>query len=335
MNTLTEKYINADYDVIASFSENMTLVRSRANGKLLVRKLIDAGAAGIYRDAAKINAPGIPKIVSVEPQGALFVVIYEYVEGVTVREYVEKNGAMAEAEVNKHITDICRALAELHKIGIVHRDITPSNVVIASDGCYIIDLGIARRVSGNKNADTRILGTAGFAAPEQFGFRQTDARADIYSVGVLMHYMLTGRMPNEAEATERINAVSQKCMELDPKNRYSSAEELGAAVERKHAPEPMALLRGAAWLVLAALLAAVVLDCTRGGHDVRYILKLVFMYILLMFVPVAALFDLFRIIERLSYKNGLRLPWRIGIRLAIIAAALCLIPIIDEIIQRV
>ena len=334
MNSLTDEYINSEYEIVAPLSENVTLVRSKKTGRLLVRKLTSAECAEVYRAASEINVRGLPKILSVEEQDGRLAVIYEYVQGVSVMEYVEKNGAMDRDAVNRYITDICGALTALHKRGIVHRDITAANTVIGADGiCYIIDLGIARVFKKEKNTDTEILGTAGFAAPEQFGFRQTDARAAIYSVGVLMHYMLTGVMPNESEAAERINDVSKKCMELDPRNRFISADELKLAVENKRSPR--IFLRVIAGFVLALFLAAVVLDCTLSGRGTQYVLKLIFMYILLLFVPVAALTDLFGIIGRIADKFNLRLPWRIGLRLAVIAAALCLIPIIDEIIQRV
>ena len=333
MNSLTEKYINSVYEIVAPLSGNVTLVRSKKTGRLLVRKLTAAEGAEVYRIAAGINVRGLPKILSVEEEDGRLAVIYEYVQGMSVKEYVEKNGAMAPDAVNSYITDICGALTALHKRGIVHRDITAANTVIGTDGiCYIIDLGIARVAKKEKNADTAILGTAGFAAPEQFGFRQTDARADIYSVGVLMHYMLTGAMPNEREAAERINDVSKKCMELDPKNRYASAKELKEAIAKKRMP--INKLR----MVSAILLAMVFVFMIPGffGNDSGYVkLKVFFSYLFIMFVPIAALTDLFGIIGRLAGKYEWRMPERIGIRVFIILSVIFLVPVIDKIIQAV
>lgn len=86
----------------------------------------------------------------------------------------------------------------MHKYSITHRDITPSNIIIGFDGVVkIIDFGISRLHKENAKHDTQVLGTEGYAAPEQFGFKQSDCKTDIYALGVLLNYMLTGHIPSE------------------------------------------------------------------------------------------------------------------------------------------
>lgn len=96
---------------------------------------------------------------------------------------------------------LCQALAPLHRENIVHRDIKPENIVLGADSqVYLIDFGIARFEKAGRSADTTLLGTHGYAAPEQFGFCQSDARADIYSLGVVLNQVVTGAFPNAARA---------------------------------------------------------------------------------------------------------------------------------------
>ena len=116
-------------------------------------------------------------------------------------------------------------LSELEKVNIVHRDITPKNILISSDNVVkLIDFGISRKTKEGRTKDTTILGTAGYAAPEQFGFMQTDIRSDIYSVGVVFHEMLTGKMPegNKCICYDYKEFI-QKCINISPENRFQTA----------------------------------------------------------------------------------------------------------------
>ena len=119
------------------------------------------------------------------------------------------------------ITQICKGLKCLHKLNIIHRDISQGNIILKDDGTIkIIDFGISRIKKENKSSNTSILGTAGFAALEQFGFRQTDERADIFSIGVLMNLMLTGELPGIKiyDKSEGVRRIILKCIEIGPLN---------------------------------------------------------------------------------------------------------------------
>ena len=108
------------------------------------------------------------------------------------------------------------------------KDDVPENILISSDGmAKLIDFGIARRRKENQTRDTRVLGTVGYAAPEQYGIFQTDITADFYAFGIVLNEMLTGKVPNE-ELTQnnKLKKIIRKCIQIDPVNRYESAEKI-------------------------------------------------------------------------------------------------------------
>lgn len=334
MNNLTEKYLNAEYDEFMQLSENVSVVRGRRDGRLLVEKIIDAESAEIYRAVRDQDIHGIPDIYSITPYSENYVILYKYIEGLTIKEYVEANGAMKEDLVDKCISDICTTLTSLHRMGIVHRDITASNVIFGVDGrCYLIDLGISRVIKRGQSADTEVFGTAGFAPPEQFGFRQTDGRSDIYSVGVLMSYMLTGQMPGETTASEHLGSVISKCMAMDPDKRYNSAEELKAAVssDGKAFGVFKYVLIILTLILLAVLLPEILFGNGSGTERLYYAVG----YCLCLFVPLTVIGDFFGIIHRLAERFEWRLRERIGIRFFIIIMSVMLFTIINNFIQVV
>ncbi len=155
----------------------------------------------------------------------------EYIEGNTLEFFVENYNRYNEQQVKNIVGQICDGLTVLHGNNIIHRDINPGNVMIDKNGIVkIIDFDIVRTVKPDRTKDTRILGTAGYASPEQFGFHQTSFTADIYSCGVLMNYLLTGKLPDEELYKGSLSPMMQKCMEIDEKNRYQSAEILKLAL---------------------------------------------------------------------------------------------------------
>lgn len=155
----------------------------------------------------------------------------EYIEGNTLEFFVANYNKYNEPQVKNIVGQICDGLTVLHRNNIIHRDINPGNVMIDKNGIVkIIDFDIVRTLKPDRAKDTRILGTAGYASPEQFGFHQTSFTADVYSCGVLMNYLLTGKLPDEELYTGSLSPIIQKCMEIDEKNRYQSAEMLKLAL---------------------------------------------------------------------------------------------------------
>ncbi|MBQ6263828.1 MAG: serine/threonine protein kinase [Clostridia bacterium] len=183
----------------------------------------------VYKHLARVsqNTQNIVRIHGVFTVNGCLCAVRDYVEGITLEQYRKINAPLPDAEVRRIASEVCGGLALVHTAGIVHRDINPANIIIDTYGrAVIIDFGISRSVKPGKTADTMILGTQGYAAPEQFGFRQTDARADVYAIGVLINWLLTGKLPNEQLAIGSLGKVVRKCTKPDPADRYRSAKEV-------------------------------------------------------------------------------------------------------------
>lgn len=232
------------YRVIRTLAETdagrTELVRGPDAG-LLVRKYVARELANerAWRILADINHPLLPQVRDLYWLPDSFVVVTTYVDGITLGELVESTGPLEAVEAVRYVADLCEAAGELHAHGIVHRDISPGNAVVASGRAALIDLGNVRAYVEGAQHDTTTLGTWGFAAPEQFGFAQTDARSDVYALGGLLAYLLTGVKPgddrfDEALANQRLvshdlRLVVQKARAFEPSARFQTAAELADA----------------------------------------------------------------------------------------------------------
>ncbi len=217
------------------------LVSIDGAGPFVRKKLpVEIANQGVWSAIGAIDCARLPKVEATYSLPDQFVVVYDYVPGQTLEELVTARGRLGAAEAASLVGDICEAAAALHSVGIIHRDLSPRNVIVAADGAHLIDLGIARmRVEGAKR-DTTSLGTRGFASPEQYGFAQTDARSDVYAIGKLLGFMLTGMQPDwdayEAELANtdavdgRLAVVVRRACAFEPSARYQSAAELADAV---------------------------------------------------------------------------------------------------------
>ena len=144
----------------------------------------------------KLSHKGLPSIVDVIDEGDNFLIVMDYIEGMTLKAVLTERGTQAQEDVVDWALQICDVLKYLHsrQPPIIYRDMKPSNIMLRSDGSVmLIDFGTAREFKERNLADTTCLGTQGYAAPEQFGGRgQTDARTDIYSLGATMYHLVTG-----------------------------------------------------------------------------------------------------------------------------------------------
>lgn len=207
-----------------------------------VRKKIpnELARRSVWSVLADCDCARLPQVEATYKTPDEFVVVYDFVPGDTLEALVKQVGPLDAAQAVSLALDICEAAGTLHAQGVVHRDITPKNVVASSDGAHLIDLGIARLYAEGATRDTNALGTWGFAAPEQYGFKQTDARSDVYSIGCVLGYLLTGVMPDEdayhdALADEsavpaHLRAVVERATNMEPSARYQSAMDLAAAL---------------------------------------------------------------------------------------------------------
>ncbi len=224
----------------------------------VVRKSFTAsgtgGACSLYRSLAGAYKQGkrfrhLPCVYDCYEVDGKMVVLMEYVEGPTLREFVGEGSQRACPEVAVAIfASLLPAVAEFHSVlgpgrPVVHRDLTPSNVICpAADptDVKLIDFGIARVWHAGADRDTRCFGTRPYAPPEQFGFGQTDVRTDVYALGLILFFCLTGRDATQADreagfadpaVPEPLRRVVVRAAELDPHRRYADASELARALD--------------------------------------------------------------------------------------------------------
>ena len=183
------------------------------------------GSAEVYRKLLFVDCPYLPRIYEASEKNGRVAVLEEYIEGDNMQEML-KGALFSEEETRAIARDLCRALWVLHERGAVHRDIKPENVILRGDDAVLIDFDASRVFKKEQPCDTVVLGTTGFAAPEQYGLGQSDSRSDIYSLGVLINVMLTGKHPSQKLAGGRFRRIVTKCTMMDPAARYGSVLEL-------------------------------------------------------------------------------------------------------------
>lgn len=187
----------------------------------------------------RLEHNALPRIVDIVDSGDTFCVIMDYIEGESLDKTINEFGAQPEELVIEWSLQICDALSYLHsqKPPIIYRDMKPGNVMLKPDGnIKIIDFGIAREYKQDM-ADTSVLGTRGFAPPEQYNGR-TDPRSDIYALGMTMHNLLTGVDPRSKDyqyhpvrwynpaISDGVEAIIEKCVQDAAENRYQTCEEM-------------------------------------------------------------------------------------------------------------
>lgn len=224
---MAERDIWEDYREVARLGKgkDVLLVQEKGSGKIFVRKRRRDFDPEVYRSISRIQDPHIPRIYRCqEAEGGLYV-IEEYISGETLMEKMNQGYIFLEREALEIMEQLCQALECLHVRyrPIIHRDIKPSNILISSDGVVkLIDYNAARRYEEGETRDTRYMGTHGYAAPEQYGFAQSDVRTDIYAVGVVLNYMLTGCHVTEKIVFGKLGEIVEKCTQIDMENRYDS-----------------------------------------------------------------------------------------------------------------
>ena len=225
------------------------LVTAEGSGPFIRKKMArELVRRGIWSALLDCDCPRLPHIEATYQMPDEFVVVYDFIPGENLQELVGERGRLPEEEATSLALDLCEAAGAIHALGVIHRDITPKNVIASADGAHLIDFGIARMYSEDAKCDTNTLGTWGFASPEQYGFKQTDARSDVYSIGRVLGYLLTGIVPNdegyrealadEAVVSERMRAIVERACSMEPSARYQSAAEFVAALRGEKNAEP-------------------------------------------------------------------------------------------------
>lgn len=214
--------------------KNIVLVQDRRNSELCVKKTLDIYSRDVYEQLASVRIEGVPAVKECVADDGKLIVVEEYVQGRSLKQVLDEHGLLNEEQAYEIAVQLVDILVRLHQLepAIVHRDIKPSNIIIEKNGhVNLIDFNAARHVNADKNEDTRMLGTVYFAAPEQFGFGQSDERTDIYGLGATINYIMTGDKPGAGIAECIFSDILKKCLMVDAKDRYQSAEELRGVLD--------------------------------------------------------------------------------------------------------
>ena len=156
----------------------------------------------------------------------------EFVFGNNLDKIVYNKMGVDPKIAEKWMVQLCNGVETLHQKNIIHRDITPNNVMIDYEGnIKLIDFNISRERKQSASRDTTVMGTAGYASPEQFGFTQTGFGADIYAMGVLLNFMLTGKMPNEKLCSGKYASIVKKATQIKEEDRYSNVYQMELALQ--------------------------------------------------------------------------------------------------------
>lgn len=224
--------IRTEFDAVRVLHEttrgSVTLLRHRGSGKAYILRQMH-GASDVYRRLLGVSCPYLPRIYEATEKNGETLVLEEFIRGDTLYDLLIGT-RFTQKETRIIALELGKALWVLHSVGAVHRDVKPENVILRSDGAVLIDFDASRVVKAGADGDTLVLGTIGYAAPEQFGLSQTDARADIYSLGVLMNVMLTGKHPSSELAKGHLGRVIQKCTMTAPEKRYADVLQLMEAL---------------------------------------------------------------------------------------------------------
>ena len=198
-----------------------------------VRQPEDAGSCGhknysVKDEPVKQNEP-VRQMSEITGDQFRMLVLEEYVAGDTL-DLLLQAGPLTVRQARDISLQLCRGLYVLHSLGWVHRDIKPENVILRGDQAVLIDFDAARNYVPGKEQDTMILGTVGYAPPEQYGLTETDFRSDIYAMGVLINEMLTGCHPSQTLAKGRWGRIISRCTMIQPDKRFTSVKDLMEAL---------------------------------------------------------------------------------------------------------
>ena len=229
--TLYESFLEAvttEYDTLRVLKQSprgtVSVVRHKKSGTRYVFRRY-SGSGEVYRRLLPVLCPHLPQIMEAAEQDGQTAVLEEYVQGDTLAELL-MGARLTEREARQVTMQLCQALHVLHSMGAVHRDVKPENVILRGSDAVLIDFDAARIYKDESESDTQVLGTTGFAAPELYGIFQSDERADIFSLGVLLNIMLTGKHPSREMAAGKMGRIVRKCTMTAPEQRYQSARAL-------------------------------------------------------------------------------------------------------------
>ena len=218
------------YKTIAVINEphHIYLVQHQETKNIAIKKVLDIYNIDVYNYLYNNHITGTPKIINYYEEDNKLTVIEEYISGVSLQDKIN-NTEISISDLYSYMHDLCNILKQLHSCNpaIIHRDIKPSNIIITSyNKAVLLDFNAAKYYSTEKNVDTILLGTQGYAAPEQYGFGQSSAQTDIYSLGIILK-----EIADVSDChTASIDNVIAKSTQMNPSERYKNINELQEAL---------------------------------------------------------------------------------------------------------
>lgn len=220
------------YNTIAAINSahKIYLVQHQETGKIYIKKILDVYNPHIYEYLMKHHITGIPKLYHVYEESGQLVLIEEFISGISLQEMIDEQTLTLDLII-RLMGELCSILEKLHFLNppIIHRDIKPSNIIITPCGhAVLIDFNAAKHSTDTAGHDTVLLGTKGYAAPEQYGFGSSTPQTDIYALGILLKE-LSHALP---VPTNIFDAVISKCTEMNPSDRMKTVQELKTEIEK-------------------------------------------------------------------------------------------------------
>lgn len=225
------------YKTIAVINEmhNIFLVQHQETQKIFIKKILDVYNIGIYEHLYNNHIVGTPKIIDYCEEDNKLIIIEEYIAGDSLQEKIQRS-LLSISDILIYIQDLCNILEKFHSMTpeIIHRDIKPSNIIITScNHAVLLDFNAAKFFSAESTEDTVLLGTQGYAAPEQYGFGVSSPQTDIYSLGIVLKEMVASLL----SPCDLFDSIIDKCIQLNPSERYQTVNELKRAVSGLIKPE--------------------------------------------------------------------------------------------------
>lgn len=253
-----------NYKILRALNTKGTVhLAADKDGRKVVLKTLDDDSVSMYRRIAELPPHSYSqRVFECFEQEGKTVAVCEYIEGKTLHELLESGRTFPLKAIKKLICALCEAVEYLHKNSIIHRDINPNNIMLDDKlNLKLIDYSIARLYSGKKDNDTTVLGTEGYSAPEQYGFKETRFTADVYSIGMVLKMLLNSCADGSAAEEVYLRKIAARCTAFDPDSRYKNAGAVRSAVKRSGYVLPVVM--GCAVLAFSAVFTMGVLMLVR------------------------------------------------------------------------
>lgn len=202
------------------------------SGEKIIERISKNRNDEVFRAVRNKDIENFATVLEVCSTDDALITLEKYIEGENLEDTIS-DGILDLKTACRYAYQICNALSGLHAQNVIHRDIKPANIIIGNDkNAYLIDLSIARMQNAESDLDTESLGTAGYAAPEQYGIIQSNRATDIYALGIVLNKMLTGVHPSIKIPGGPIGRIIKKTTSIQISKRFSDARQLQKKLKR-------------------------------------------------------------------------------------------------------